>query len=104
VAADVVMQKSTKEGFGLTVSEALWKGRSMVAGNVGGIRSQIKHGETGWLVDSVDEAAEATRQVLRDPMRAAAMSRAGKEHVRAEFLTPRYLRDHLRAYRHVLGA
>jgi trehalose synthase len=104
VAADVVMQKSTKEGFGLTVSEALWKGRPMVAGNVGGIRSQIKHGETGWLVDSVDEAAEATRQVLRDPMRAAAMSRAGKEHVRAEFLTPRYLRDHLRAYRHVLGA
>jgi trehalose synthase len=102
VASDVVMQKSTKEGFGLTVSEALWKGRPMVAGNVGGIRSQIKHGHTGWLVNSVEEAAQATLEALRDPMRAGEMSRAGKEHVRAEFLTPRYLRDHLRCYRHLL--
>ena len=102
VAADVVMQKSTKEGFGLTVSEALWKGRPMVAGNVGGIRSQIKHGATGWLVSSIEEAAQATLEALRDPMRAGEMARAGKEHVRGEFLTPRYLRDHLRSYRHVL--
>jgi trehalose synthase len=102
VAGDIVMQKSTKEGFGLTVSEALWKGRPMVAGNVGGIRSQIKHGDTGWLVSSIEEAATATLEALRDPIRASAMSRAGKEHVRAEFLTPRYLRDHLRCYRHLL--
>lgn len=102
VAADVVLQKSTKEGFGLTVSEALWKGRPMVAGNVGGIRSQIKHAATGWLVTSVEEAAEATRTALRDPVLASAMSRAGKEHVREHFLTPRYLRDHLRCYQHLL--
>ena len=104
VAADVVMQKSTKEGFGLTVSEALWKGRPMIAGNVGGIRSQIHHGKTGWLVNSIEEAADATKQALRDPHAATAMARAGKEHVRAEFLTPRYLRDHLRSYQHVLKA
>jgi trehalose synthase len=98
------MQKSTKEGFGLTVSEALWKGRPMIAGNVGGIRSQIHHGKTGWLVNSIEEAADATKQALRDPHAATAMARAGKEHVRAEFLTPRYLRDHLRSYQHVLKA
>ncbi len=53
---------------------------------------------------SIEEAAEATIAALRDPVQAAAMARAGKEHVRAEFLTPRYLRDHLRSYRHVLKA
>ncbi|MEO6867617.1 MAG: glycosyltransferase [Gaiellales bacterium] len=104
VAADVVLQKSTKEGFGLTVAEALWKGRPMIAGNVGGIRSQITHGQPGWLVNSIDEAADATKEALRDPHRSALMSRDGKEHVREHFLTPRYLRDHLRSYRHLLGA
>jgi len=98
------MQKSTKEGFGLTVSEALWKGRPMIAGNVGGIRSQINHGVSGWLVDSIDEAAAATIEALANPDRAESMARAGKEHVREQFLTPRYLRDHLRSYKHLLKA
>lgn len=104
VVADVVIQKSTREGFGLTVSEALWKARPVVAGNVGGIRSQITNGETGWLVDSVDEAAACTLSALRDPDRAGEMARAGKEHVRREFLTPRYLRDHLKLYRTLLDS
>ena len=104
VAADVVLQKSTKEGFGLTVSEALWKGRPMIAGNVGGIRSQITNGVSGWLVDSVEEAAAAAIDALGNPERAAQMARTGKEHVREQFLTPRYLRDHLRSYRHLLDS
>ena len=55
--ADVVIQKSTREGFGLTVSEALWKGRPFIGGNVGGIPLQVHDGETGYLVDSVEECA-----------------------------------------------
>ena len=99
VHADVVLQKSIREGFGLTVSEGLWKARPMVAGNVGGIRSQIDHGQTGYLVDSVEEAAEACLAVLRDPEAAEAMGRAGKEYVREHFLMPRVLRDYLRMIR-----
>jgi trehalose synthase len=102
VHSDVLLQKSTKEGFGLTVSEALWKARPMVAGNVGGIRSQIDHGVTGWLVDSIEDAVTCTREALRDPLRAVQMASAGKEHVREHFLTPRYLRDHLRCYQELL--
>ena len=65
--ADVVMQKSLREGFGLTVTEAMWKVRPAVAGNVGGIPLQIDDGETGFLVSSPDEAADRTLRVLRDP-------------------------------------
>ncbi|MCW2960229.1 MAG: glycosyl transferase group 1 [Thermoleophilia bacterium] len=104
VAAGVVLQKSTREGFGLTVSEALWKGRPVIGGNVGGIRSQITDGVSGWLVDSVEQAGAAISAALADPAAAAAMAMAGKEQVRERFLTPRYLRDHLLAYRHLLGA
>jgi trehalose synthase len=104
VHADVVMQKSLREGFGLTVSEALWKARPVVAGNVGGIRTQVQDGETGHLVASVEEAARATAEVLRDPARAAEMARSGKEFVRQHFLTPRYLHDHMELYTSLLGA
>ena len=104
VHADVVIQKSTKEGFGLTVSEALWKARPVVAGRVGGIQTQIEHGRTGWLVASAEECAECCMQVLRDPQGAAEMARAGKEFVRTHFLTPRYLRDHMTLYADLLGA
>jgi trehalose synthase len=102
VHADVVIQKSTKEGFGLTVSEALWKARPMIAGDVGGIRSQITDGETGWLVDSPAACAKAMLEVLQNPERASATARAGKEHVRRHFLTPRYLLDHLKLYRDIV--
>jgi trehalose synthase len=96
--ADVCMQKSIREGFGLTVTEALWKGRPMIAGDVGGIPLQITDGVSGYLVSSPDEAAERTIEVLRDPELAKRIGRAGKEHAREHFLTPRLLRDWLRIF------
>src|SRR5438105_12840662 len=95
VHSAVVIQKSIREGFGLTVSEALWKGRPTVAGRVGGIVTQITDGETGRLVDSPEECAEACLESLRDPETARAHALRGKEHVRRHFLTPRLLRDWL---------
>ncbi len=93
--ADVVLQKSIKEGFGLTVTEALWKARPTVAGNVGGIPLQIADGQTGFLVSSPEEAAARCIEILSDPETARAMARRGKQHVRHDFLTPRLLRDWL---------
>jgi trehalose synthase len=94
-AARVVIQKSIREGFGLVVSEALWKGRPVVAGNVGGIPLQIANGETGYLVNTSEECAEKVLLLLRDPDTAARMGTAGIEYVRERFLTTRYLRDYL---------
>ena len=95
VHSDALLQKSTKEGFGLTVTEALWKARPVVAGRVGGIVAQIDNGTTGWLVDSIDACAEACIEILRDPTEARRRALKGKEHVRRHFLTPRLLRDWL---------
>ena len=67
VAADVVLQKSLREGFGLTVTEAMWKGQPVIGGNVGGIRLQIKDGVNGYLVDSPDQAARRMVQLIQDP-------------------------------------
>src|SRR4051795_4760817 len=96
--ADVVIQKSTREGFGLTVSEALWKGRPFIGGDVGGIPLQVEDGESGYLVSSVDECAERALQVIEDPGLGKQLGRTGKEYVRSHFLTPRYLRDYLRIF------
>jgi trehalose synthase len=101
--ADIIIQKSIREGFGLTVSEALWKAKPTVAGNVGGIPVQIKNGETGFLVDTVDQCAERCRWILDNPDEAKTMGRTGKEHVRANFLTPRLLRDYLRLFNDLKG-
>jgi trehalose synthase len=103
VFSSVVIQKSIREGFGLTVSEALWKGRPTVAGRVGGIVTQIRDGETGRLVSSSEECAEACLEALRDPAQAHARALRGKEDVRRMFLTPRLLRDWLVLYNHLLG-
>ena len=96
--SDVVLQKSTREGFGLTVSEALWKGRPTVAGNVGGIPLQIQNEASGFLVNSPEETAEACIKILNDPELGRRLGRAGKEHVRTHFLMPRLLRDWLRIF------
>jgi trehalose synthase len=96
--SDVVIQKSTREGFGLTVSEAIWKARPVVAGNVGGIGLQIQDGVTGFLVSSVEQCADRCAQLLDDPSIGVTMGKRGKEHVRSHFLTPRYLRDYLRIF------
>ncbi|HEY8316311.1 MAG TPA: glycosyltransferase [Gaiellaceae bacterium] len=95
VHSAAVIQKSIKEGFGLTVSEALWKSRPTVAGNVGGMVTQIEDGRTGWLVNSSEECAAACLEILADPRAARERALAGKEHVRKRFLTPRLLRDRL---------
>ena len=93
--ADVCMQKSIREGFGLTVTEAQWKGRPMIGGDVGGIPLQIVDGASGFLVHSPEEAAQRTVELLEDPELAKRIGRAGKEHAREHFLTPRLLRDWL---------
>jgi trehalose synthase len=103
VHSAAVLQKSVREGFGLTVSEALWKGRPTVASRVGGIVSQIEHGVSGWLVSSPEEAAGACLDVLADPARARELALRGKEHVRRNFLTPRLLRDWLALFNRQLG-
>ena len=94
--SDVVLQKSIREGFGLTVTEALWKGRPTIGGNVGGIPLQIEDGISGFLVDSPAECAERSLEILRNPGLGKSLGRAGKEHARREFLSPRLLRDWLR--------
>jgi trehalose synthase len=103
VHSRAVLQKSIREGFGLTVTEALWKARPTVAGRVGGIVAQIIDGETGWLVDSSLQAAEACKEILREPDAARARALRGKEYVRRNFLTPRLLRDWLRLFNFLLG-
>jgi trehalose synthase len=100
--ADVVVQKSTREGFGLTVAEALWKGRPFIGGDVGGIPLQVTDGVSGYLVRSVEDCAARCLDIINDPALGRALGRHGKEHVRANFLTPRYLRDYLRIFHEVL--
>jgi trehalose synthase len=97
VHSAAAIQKSTKEGFGLTVTEALWKTRPVVASRVGGIVAQIQDGETGWLVDpySPEECAQACLEILADPAAARQRALRGKEFVRRNFLMPRLLRDWL---------
>jgi trehalose synthase len=100
--ADVLIQKSTREGFGLTVTEAIWKGRPFIGGNVGGIPLQIENGISGYLVDTVDDCAARALDILKDPALGKALGRRGKEHVRKHFLTPRYLRDYLQIFSELL--
>jgi trehalose synthase len=103
VHSAAVLQKSIREGFGLTVTEALWKARPMIGGRAGGIPSQIQDGETGWLVDSVEECAAACKEILADPSAAGVRGRRGKEYVRVHFLMPRLLRDWLALFNRLSG-
>lgn len=96
--SDVVVQKSTREGFGLVVTEALWKGQAVVGGNVGGIPLQIIDGETGFLVDDYEECAERARFLLQNPEIADEMGERAREHVRENFLITRHLADYLRLF------
>ncbi len=104
VASAVLIQKSTREGFGLTVTEGMWKGRAVIGGNVGGIRTQIVDGETGYLVDSPEECAERIVSLLKDPTLRARMGAAARDRVRRDFLLPRLALDYLLAARpHMTG-
>ncbi len=102
--SQVILQKSTKEGFGLTVTEALWKGTPVVAGNVGGIRLQIVSGEGGFLVNSVEECAAKVDYLLSNEDERVALGKAGRERVRAKFLLPRLLRDELAIVKTLAGS
>jgi trehalose synthase len=96
--ANVVVQKSLREGFGLTVSEALWKGRPVVGGRAGGITLQIRDGFDGFLVDDVESCAHRIIDLLADPVGADAMGSQGREHVRENFLSTRELDDWLELF------
>jgi trehalose synthase len=94
-SAAVVFQKSLREGFGLTVSEAMWKGAPVIGGNVGGIRYQIEDGVNGFLVSSVAEAAERMVRLLKDERLRRDMGAKAREKVRKQFLLSRYMEDYL---------
>jgi len=91
--ADAILQKSIREGFGLTVSEAMWKGTPVIGGNVGGIRYQVNDGENGFLVNSIDEAAARIVTLLQDPDLRRRMGANGRETVRRKFLLSRLAED-----------
>ncbi len=94
-AADIIVQKSTREGFGLTVTEAMWKGKPVIGGAVGGIVLQVRDYQTGFLVHSTEGCAFRIRYLLRKPELAREMGRIGKEFVRRHFLITRNIRDYL---------
>ena len=93
--AAVVLQKSLREGFGLTVAEAMWKGTPVIGGNVGGIRYQIENGVNGFLVSSVEEAAECIVRLLKDEKLREEMGQKARETVREKFLLTRYVEQYL---------
>ncbi len=103
-AAQVVIQKSLREGFGLTVAEAAWKGKPLIGGRAGGITLQIEDGRTGYLVDSVEECAQRTIELLEDPDKARIMGETGRELVRENFLTTRELTDWLSLFSDVASS
>lgn len=96
VASDIILQKSLKEGFGLTVTEAMWKGKVVIGGNCGGIKHQIKDGINGFLVASPEEAAERIIAVLQNPQKAKEIGKHAKESVRKNSLMPRLLNNYLK--------
>ncbi|HEV2906026.1 MAG TPA: glycosyltransferase [Actinomycetota bacterium] len=93
--SDVVIQKSIREGFGLTVSEAMWKEKPVIAGNAGGLRLQVEEGKTGYLVDSVEQCAERLLELLQNPGLRDKMGAAGKARVRDRFFTVREVTEYL---------
>jgi trehalose synthase len=93
--AAVVLQKSLREGFGLTVAEAMWKGTPVIGGNVGGIRYQIEDGVNGFLVSSIDETAKRMVELINDKKLRDQMSSKARETVRKNFLLTRYLEQYL---------
>jgi len=92
-AATLVLQKSTREGFGLGVAEAMWKSKPVIGGFAGGITAQVVYGVTGYTVNSIEGAAFRARQLLADPTLRVRLGTAAREHVRRNFLLTRHLGD-----------
>lgn len=93
--ADIVLQKSLREGFGLTVTEAMWKGKPVIGGNTGGIRLQLMNHRTGFLVDTPEGAAMRIRYLLSERHRIGQIGQAARELVRQNYLLTRHLREYL---------
>jgi len=93
--ATIVLQKSIREGFGLTVAEAMWKGTPVIGGNVGGIRYQIEDGVNGFLVSSIEQTAGRIVQLIKDSGLRERLGEKAKETVRQQFLLTRYLEQYL---------
>jgi trehalose synthase len=102
-ASTVILQKSLREGFGLTIAEGLWKGKPVIGGNVGGIPLQIEEGVTGYLVESIEEASQRALDLMRDPQKSAQMGAKGREIVRENFLSTANLRNYLRLFTDLAG-
>jgi trehalose synthase len=101
-AADVVVQKSIREGFGLVVTEAMWKQKPVIGGDVGGIPLQVIDGTTGFLVNSVEACADRMLYLLENPGEGEKMGEAAREHVRRHFLSTRHLADYLQLFNQLL--
>jgi trehalose synthase len=100
--SDVILQKSIREGFGLTVTEALWKETPVIGGNVGGIQLQIEDGVNGFLVNSIDEAADRVLYLLKHPERAKEMGKNGREKVKNHFLLFSHVEKYIDLFRDLL--
>jgi len=94
-SASIVFQKSTQEGFGLTVTEGMWKGKPVIGGNVGGIRLQVHNHYTGYLVNTPEGAALRARELLRNPVKRERMGLTAQRFVAENFLLTRHLREYL---------
>jgi trehalose synthase len=101
--ADVVIQKSIREGFGMTVTEAMWKEKPVIGGNAGGIPLQVIDGKTGFLVNSIEACADRLRYLLVNSIESHRLGEAGREHVRRNFLTVHHLANYLRLFNQLLG-
>jgi len=97
--SDIVIQKSIREGFGLTVTEALWKETPVIGGNVGGIKLQIEDGVNGFLVDNTDETVEKILYLLKNPKIAKEMGKKGREKIKREFLLIHHVEKYLELFK-----
>lgn len=94
-SSDVIVQKSTQEGFGLVVAEGMWKGKPVVGTRVGGIELQIEDGSSGFLVDSRSACADRVVELLHESTLRERLGSAARERVRERLLVPREVEDHL---------
>ncbi len=102
VVSGVILQKSIREGFGMTVAEAMWKGKAVIGGKVGGIKLQIEDGKNGFWVSTPKEAAKRIIQLIKNPELREKLGTVAKETVREKFLMPRLLRDYLKLFKELL--
>jgi len=100
--SDIILQKSIREGFGLVVTEAMWKGKPVIGGNVGGIKLQIKDGKNGFLVDSPQQAGEKIIELLKNPQLAEKIGKDARKTAKNNFLMPRVLRDYLKVFKELI--